>query len=188
MSFSANLGSDQLLIPSVVWTAPSQWYAVHTRSNFEKRVTADLEEKGVENYLPAQIAQHQWKDRRKTITSPLFPGYVFCRIEDTPQARLPVLRTPGVVRILGSGGNISPVPDVQIDAIRRVLQSDLPCFPHTYLRHGSAVRVKSGPLRGIAGVLVQTKSKTRLVLSVELLCQSVAAEVDAADVEALSFT
>lgn len=161
------------------------WYALYTRSNFEKRVAVELAAKRVENYLPLVEQVHQWKDRRKRVEVPVFPGYVFVRLEDSHTARLEVLRTAGCVRILGQGDRIEPVPEPEIESIRRLLKARVPCFAHPFLKEGAWVRVKSGPLREIEGLLVRVKSKTRLVLSVALLSQSVATEIDVADVEVL---
>ena len=163
----------------------SRWYALYTRSNFEKRVSCELVAKQVENYLPVVEQFHQWKDRRKRVEVPVFPGYVFVRLRDTHTTRLEVLRTAGSVRILGQGDRIEPVPEAEIASIRRLLKARVPCFAHPFLKEGAWVRVKSGPLRDVEGLLVRMKSKTRLVLSVALLSQSVATEIDVADVEVL---
>ena len=165
--------------------AESCWYALYTRSNFEKRVSGELTAKRVENYLPLVEQVHQWKDRKKRIEVPVFPGYVFVRFRDSPPARLKVLRTAGSARILGQGERIEPIPESEIQAIRRLLKSRLPCLSQPFLREGAWVRVKRGPLRDVEGLLVRVKSKTRLVLSVALLSQSVATEIDVADVEVL---
>ena len=172
------------------WVVPAVpplplWYAVYTRSNFEKRVATELAAKNVEHYLPVVPQLHQWKDRRKMIDVPVFPGYVFARFPDSLQARLRVLRTAGAVRILGQGERIEPVPDAEIESIRRLLKANVPCFAHPFLREGAWVRVKRGPLRGLEGLLVRVKSRSRLVLSVTLLSQSVATEMDTSDVEVL---
>ena len=159
------------------------WYALHTKSNFERRVSAELASKGIYSYLPAYEEIHQWKDRKKQVLVPLFPGYVFGRFEWDAEIRVSVLRTPGVVRILGQGADPEPVPEVEVDAIRLLLDSRVPCFAHPFLREGRRVRVKRGVLKGAVGILERFKSSTRLVMSVDLLCRSVAAEVDAADVE-----
>ena len=161
------------------------WYAVYTRSNFEKRVAAELTALRVENYLPVVEQVHQWKDRKKVVEVPVFPGYVFSRFADSQAARLRVLRAGGAVRILGSSEWIEPIPEGEIESIRRLLQARVPCFVHPFLREGAWVRVKRGPLRDLEGLLVRVKSATRLVLSIALLSQSVATEIDAADVEAL---
>jgi transcription antitermination factor NusG len=161
------------------------WYAVHTRSKCEQPVAADLTGKGVENYLPAIREIHRWKDRKKEISVPLFPGYVFTRIPDTPASRLQVLRTNGTVRILGHGAEIEPVADREIEALKQLLQAQVPCLAHPFLREGAWVRVKRGALEGLEGLLARVKSGSRLVLSVEMLSQSVATEIDAHDVEVI---
>lgn len=176
--------------PQLVASMPAErlgsWYAVHTRSNFEKRVAAELQEKQFETFLPLWEQQRQWKDRKHLTSFVLFPGYVFCRLPEQGEARLRVLNTPGVSRILGyTAGAQTPVAEAEIVAIRRLLDSRLPFAPYPYLQTGTRVRMKSGPLQGVEGVLVRTKPAMRLVLSVELLSQSVSAEVDQADVEVL---
>jgi transcription termination/antitermination protein NusG len=162
-----------------------QWYAVHTRSKCEQSVAGELTAKGVECYLPTMRNIHRWKDRKKEISVPLFSGYVFTRIADDAASRLQVLRTNGAVRILGHGSEIEPVPDFEIESLKRLLESRAACFPHPFLREGSWVRVKYGPLEGVEGLLTRIKNSSRLVLSVQMLAQSVAAEIDAADVEVI---
>ena len=161
------------------------WYAVYTRSNFEKRVAAELAARHVEHYLPVFQQVHQWKDRKKLVDVAVFPGYVFARFCDSARTRLEVLRTIGTVRILGQGDRIEPIPDLEIDGIRRLLKANVPCFAHPFLRQGAWVRVKRGPLKEVEGLLVRVKSQTRLVLSVTLLSQSVATEIDISDVEVI---
>lgn len=165
-----------------ILTPPPSWYAVHTRSNFEVRVADQFSAKGIENYLPAYEEMHQWQDRKRKVLVPLFPGYVFVRIADHTQTRLPLLQTPGVVRIVGQGGNHEPLSDHEVEAIRSVLQSNTRCFAHPFLREGAWVRVKRGPLKGVEGYLVRLKGQSRLVISVNILSQSVATEVDCSDV------
>jgi transcription antitermination factor NusG len=165
-----------------ILTPPSQWYAVHTRSNFEVRVADQLSAKNIENYLPAYEEMHQWQDRKRKVLVPLFPGYVFVRVGHT-QARLPLLQTSGVVRIVGQGGKAEPVSDHEVEAIRNVLKSNTRCFAHPFLREGAWVRVKRGPLKGVEGFLVRLKKQSRLVISVNVLSKSVATEVDSSDVE-----
>ena len=162
-----------------------RWYAVHTRSKCEQSVSSELTAKGVECYLPATRNIHRWKDRKKEISTPLFPGYVFTRIVDDSASRLQVLRTSGTARILGLGTEIEPVPDFEIESIKRLLDSQATCLGHPFLREGSWVRVKYGPLEGLEGLLTRIKNSSRLVLSVEMLAQSVATEIDAADVEVI---
>ena len=159
------------------------WYALHTRSNFEQRVAGELASKGFENYFPAYDETHQWKDRKKKVAVPLFPGYVFVRFADSPELRLPVLHTPGVVRILGNGGVIEAVPAEEIEAVQGLLRANVPYHAHPFLREGVRVRVKRGALQDLEGTLVRFKNRARLVISVALIAQSVAAEVDIRDVE-----
>lgn len=161
------------------------WYAVHVRSNFEKRVAGELAAKGVESYLPAVTEIHNWKDRKKQIETPLFPGYVFTRFSDTGASRLTVLRTAGAVRILGNQDSIEAVPDTEIESIQRLLQSNAALLTHPLLQEGSMVRIRRGPLKDVEGLLVRVKSQARLVLSVKLLSRSVSTEVDVRDVEAV---
>ena len=163
--------------------SPLCWYAVHTRSNFEKRVADTLSEKGVPVYLPAIREIHRWKDRNKTVDRPLFPGYLFIRMVDADAGRLQVLRTSGTVRILGQGDALEPVPDLEVESVRRLLASDVRFALHPFLREGTCVRVIRGALQGVEGQLMRFKTGTRLVVSIQLLRQSIAAEVDARDVE-----
>jgi transcription antitermination factor NusG len=164
-------------------TGAECWYAIHSRSNFERRIAGELAAKGIETYLPSYEEVHQWKDRKKKVDIPLFSGYVFARFSDSPRRRLTVLQTSGVVRILGRGDAIEPVPDYEVEAVRLLLNSKISYFPHPFLQEGVEVRVKYGALAGLTGILIRLKSQARLVISVNLLSQSVAAEVDAQSVE-----
>lgn len=161
----------------------SRWYAVRTRSNFEVRVNTRLLEKGIECWLPVFREVHQWKDRKKLVEKPVFPGYLFTRFADSSESRLAVLRTEGAVRILGQREEIEPVPNAEIEALQRLLTSNPRCLAHPLLREGAWVRVKRGALKNLEGRLVRVKNQTRLVLSMTLLSQSVSTEVDASDVE-----
>jgi transcription termination/antitermination protein NusG len=162
------------------------WYAIHSRSNFERRIAVELEGKGVASYVPSYQELRAWKDRKRKIDVPLFPGYVFARFQDGPAARLSVLKTPGVVRILGQGIGIEPVPDSEIDALRLVLEARVPCGAHPLLKAGDSIRVVRGPLKGLNGTLERGKGRCRVVIGIPLLNQSVAAEVNASDVEPAS--
>jgi len=160
-----------------------RWYALHTRSNFEARVAADLSASGWETYLPAIEEVHQWKDRKKKVWVPIFRGYVFARMDDTPATRLGVLRVNGVVRILGNGDGIEPVPDRQIETVRELLKSKMPCSAHPFLTEGDWVRIKRGALEGLEGFLIRVKNGSRLVISIPVLLQAVSVEIDARDAE-----
>lgn len=161
----------------------AHWYAVHTRSNFENRVSSELAAKGVECYWPAVEEVHRWSDRRKTVRVPLFPGYVFARFADCPANRLRVLGSTGAVRILGCGTAIEPVPEHEIQSVRMLLDRHVALSGHPYLKQGDQVHIARGPLEGVKGVLLRTRSANRLIVSVHLLSQSVATEVNTADIE-----
>ena len=160
-----------------------QWYAVQTRSNFENRIAHDLRGKGIEAYLPALTEERQWKDRKKTVEMPLFRGYLFVRLTDSLEARWKVLTSSGVVRIVGRGREAEPVPDPEIESIQRLIQTGAPLAPHVYLREGLKVRVRSGALAGVEGMFLRTRTAARLVISIELLSQSLVTEIDADNVE-----
>jgi transcription antitermination factor NusG len=162
-----------------------QWYAVRTRSKCENKVSSMLTEKGVENYLPAFPEVHQWKDRKKVVHLPVFPGYLFTRMQDSRESRLTVLRTEGVVSILGQATMIEPIPEYEIHAVRQLLDSRICFCAHPLLREGAWVRVKRGALKGVEGLLMRVKNEARLVISITLLSQSVSAEIEVSDVQLL---
>ena len=161
-----------------------EWSAVYTRHQHEKAVAASLARNRFDVFLPFYNVVRQWKDRTKHLSLPLFPGYVFFR--GGFERRVHILSTPGVHSIVTIGGKPAPIPAIEIDAIRRAVESQLEVEPHPFLRDGDRVRIKSGPLAGIEGILVRRKSAYRLVLSAELLERSIAVEVDAFSVDPLS--
>jgi len=154
------------------------WYAVRVRSNFESRVSAVLNHKGVEQFLPTYRSRRIWSDRVKTMDLPLFPGYVFCRIP--LEERNQVLITDGVVGLVGAGRQPIPVSELEIEAIRTIVQSQTPAEPWPFLKIGEKVRINHGALSGVEGILIRVKNSWRLVVSVTLLERSVAVEIDAA--------
>ena len=158
------------------------WYAVWTRSRHEQVVREQLERKGLEAFLPTITRWSRWKDRKKQVDWPLFPGYCFVRFNAAE--RLPVLKCTGVVNIISFDGEIAPIPEVEIESIRRLLQSDLQFDPCPLIREGMMVEVTHGPLKGVVGRLVRKGAHARLVLSVDLIGQAVSVEVDASDVKA----
>jgi transcription antitermination factor NusG len=158
-----------------------RWYAAYTCANHEKRVAKQLEERAVEHFLPLYGSVRCWKDRKVKLELPLFPGYVFVRL--ALRDRLRVLQTPGVARLVGFGGLPTALPDQEIEAMRDGLKRQLLLEPHPYLTIGRRVRLKSGPLVGLEGILVRRKGLLRLVLSLDLIQRSAAVEVDASDVE-----
>jgi transcription antitermination factor NusG len=156
-----------------------KWYAAYTSANHEKRVAGELGRRSMQCYLPLHGSVRRWKDRRVRLELPLFPGYVFVRV--ALRERLQVLQVPGVARLVGFDGRPAAVPNEDIEAIRTCLAGDHPLLPHRYLQRGQTVRVLSGPLAGLTGVVVRQKRRTRLVISFDLLMRSVAVELAPSD-------
>jgi transcription antitermination factor NusG len=167
-----------------ITSTDSVWYAVHTRHQHERLVARTLASKGFEIFLPLYTEARQWRDRVKKVEVPLFTCYVFLRGD--LDRRLPILTTPGVHGMLSVAGKLAEIPEVEIEAVRSVIENEINVEPHPFLKCGDLVRVKSGALRGVEGFLVRKKGQARLVLSVSLLERSVAAEVDAGTVERIA--
>jgi transcription antitermination factor NusG len=162
----------------------AQWYVVYTKHQHEKSVAAALEKKDFEVLLPLYRSAHRWKDRMQTIHLPVFPCYVFIRM-NLLDRKLAVLQTPGIFWFVGNAGNAAVVPDAEIDAIRKVTDSKALFEPHPFLKSGDRVRIVEGPMAGVEGILTRVKNRYRVVLSVELLQQSLAVEVDVPSLERL---
>ena len=157
------------------------WYAVYTVVRHEKTVNSSLLEKSIDTFLPLREVASRWKDRRKSVRFPLFPGYLFVNIH--PQERYTVLNTRGVVKILGAGGNPIPVPVEQVDAVKRILESRLEYEPYYYFVPGKEALVVKGPFQGLRGRILERRSGYRLILSVDIIQRAVAVEVDVRDLE-----
>lgn len=158
-----------------------RWYAAQTRSRHEKSVATQLNERGVEHFLPLYEAVSRWKDRRVRLQLPLFPGYIFVRLP--LRERLRALEIPSIVRLVGFGGLPIPMPDEEMEAMRNGLTSALQAEPHPYLTAGRRARLKSGPLAGLEGILLRKKGGFRFVLSVELIQRAVITDVNIDDIE-----
>lgn len=158
------------------------WYAVWTRSRHEQSVREQLERKGIEAFLPTVTRWSRWKDRKKKIDWPLFPGYCFARFD--PDDRLPVLKCSGVVSIVSFDGELAPIPDREVENIRQLVEDTLAYDPCPHIREGMLAEVINGPLKGVVGRLVRKGSHARLILAVDLIGQAVSVDVDAADVRA----
>ena len=170
-----------MTVPAESQVEPLPWFAVWTRSRHEQVVRDQLRQKNIDVFLPTIAKWSRWKDRKKKIDWPLFPGYCFARFD--PQNRLAILKCTGVVSIVSVEGEPAAIPEHQIDGIRRLIDSDLAFDPCPMLREGMMVEVVHGPLRNVIGRLVRKNDKARLVLSVDLIGQGVSVEVDAADVK-----
>jgi transcription termination/antitermination protein NusG len=160
----------------------SGWYALYTRSRFEKKMLRELTDRSVEVFLPMREVISRWKDRKKRIWIPLFPGYIFVNHIDTPENRFRILNIPGAVRFIGREGRAEPIPEEQIQYVRRFLESSIAIDPYPYMQVGTRVEVIAGPLKGIHGILVEKRGRFRFVLQVDLIRQAVSVEIDASDV------
>lgn len=160
------------------------WYAVYTKPRHEKVVAEYLWLKQLECFLPLREVLSKWKDRRKLVQFPVFPGYLFVHCDITKR-RLDILKVPSIVRIVGFNGVPEPIPERQVQAVKHLVFHKMQLDPYPYLNAGDRVRIVRGPLRGLEGILVEKKSRFKFVLSVDLIQQSVACEIDAADVQPL---
>jgi transcription antitermination factor NusG len=154
------------------------WFALQVRSRYENLVATQLTGKGYEWFLPIYKCRRRWSDRFKEIERPLFPGYVFCRLDLLN--RLPILTIPGVALIVGIAKTPVPIDEAEIAAIQAVVKSEIPSQPWPFLKIGQRVRIEYGPLCGLEGILLDFKGQHRLVLSVTLLQRSVAVQVEGA--------
>lgn len=170
-------GTASTQTPAIDPSPPSfPWYAIRTRSNHENTAATALEAKGYEVYLPTLRTRRRWSDRVVESDKPLFPGYVFSRFDRLQ--RLPVMTTPGVVSIIAFGSEPIPVPEREIHAIQTIARSGLPTEACSHLAEGQVIRIAYGSLQGLSGILMKSKSKWRLVVSVTLLHRSIAVEID----------
>lgn len=157
------------------------WWVLYTRHQHEKTVASILSKKGFEVFLPVYDSVRRWKDRNKMLSLPLFPCYVFVR--GGLDRRLQVVTTPGVHTILYHGEQVAIIPDHEIHAIQMAIEGPYRVEPHPFLKCGERVRVTRGSLQDVEGILIRKKNLYRLVVSVEMMAQSVAVEIDATDVE-----
>ena len=162
----------------------SWWHALYTRHQHENAVAQALSARGFEVFLPQYRTVHRWKDRDKELLLPLFPNYVF--LHGGLDRMLTLVTAPGVHSLVSWGGRAANIPWEEIEAVRRLVESSYQVEPHPFLKCGDRVRVTSGPLEGIEGILVRRSRGYRLVLSVEMLSQSASVEVDTSRVERVS--
>lgn len=160
------------------------WYAVHVRTQYERKVADALTGKGYECLLPSYRERRNWSDRTKVIELPLFPGYVFSRFD--VEVRLPILTIPGVIAVAGVGRVPKPLDEHEIEQVRRVTQIGYPAQPWPYLKMGQKVRIIAGPLTGVEGLLVNWRGQTRVVLSLTDLQKSMSVIVESDAVRPLA--
>lgn len=160
------------------------WYAVHVKSRHEFKVFDRLTKSGIEAFLPSVERVSKWKDRKKLVMFPLFAGYLFVRASKSHRVMLSVLKTPGIVRFIGTPqGEPESVPEEQITSLMKLVESREFLDPYPYLKEGHRVRIKRGALRGVEGILVQKAGQHMLVLSVDILQQGVSLKIESSDVE-----
>ena len=160
-----------------------QWYALHTRARHERKVARQLEQKGISVFVPTVREMHHWSDRRKVVEAPLFLCYVFVNVPSWQNVHGQVLRTPGLLRWVGVKGEPTVIPDSQIDAVRSTLATDLSVSSYPFLKLGQRVRVRGGCLDGIEGILVGKDKNSRLILSIDLIQQSLSVALQGYDFE-----
>src|SRR5271168_2837855 len=160
------------------------WFALQVRTRNEAGVAEQLGGQGYERFLPLCKVRKRWSDRIKEVDAPLFPGYLFCRFD--PQDRLPILKTPGVMQIVGFKNGPVAVDESEIQALQTIVAAGAPHQPWPFLTAGDRVRIESGPLLGLEGILTEVRRSHRLVLSVTLLQRSLAVEIDSALVTAIT--
>jgi transcription antitermination factor NusG len=176
-------GAEILATDGVEAFVQPWWYAAYTRAKHERRVADQLAERGVEHFLPQYESVRKWKDRKVRLQMPLFPGYVFVHL--ALRERLRVLQVPGVARLVGFDGHPVAVPEEELTRIREFLERGLRAEPHPYLKAGRHVRVRSGPLEGMEGIVLRRKNGCRLVISLELIQRAMAVDMDGMDLEAV---
>ncbi len=168
-----------------LWEFPAEykephWYAVYTNSCHEKRVEQQMYQRGIECFLPLYKSVRRWKDRRKELELPLFPGYVFVYLK--LKERIAILQLPGVIDFVSCGARPAALHEYEIEALRKGLHYAC-AQPHSGLLVGRRVRVHSGPLAGLEGILIRKKDKLRVVISIDLINRSIAVEVDEDTIE-----
>ncbi len=170
-----------MLDPSSGFWDEKRWYALYTRSRHEKLVDGELQKKGIETFLPVRKVFRHWSDRVKEIEIPIFAGYLFVRIP--LKYKLEVLKTRGSVHFVTFNTFPLAIPEKELDAVRRFITEEISIDPYPYLGAGDRVYVRSGPLKGIEGFIVRKDKHTRLVISLDLLLQSISVQIDEALVE-----
>lgn len=158
-------------------TPLQQWFAIRVKSGAEKLVASAGHNKGFEEFLPLYKSRRRWSDRVKWLDVPLFPGYVFFRLN--PERRLPLLTIPGVMHFVGIANAPMPIDEAEMLALQAAVQSGLSAEPCPFLEVGERVRLEDGPLAGVEGILTEIRNQHRLVVSITLLRRSIAVEIDA---------
>jgi transcription antitermination factor NusG len=161
------------------------WYAIQTRCRFEQKAATQLQNKGIETFLPLVKEIHRWSDRRQIVQVPLFAGYGFVRVSDSPAHLLRVLQTVGVNGFVMMNGSPVPIPEQELEDVRRLLANEISCRAYPFLKIGQKVRIRGGCLDGLEGVLTSENKDHSLVVSIEAIQRSLAIRIEGYDVEAI---
>lgn len=160
-----------------------QWFAIQTRSRHEKKVADELQGRGVEVFLPLIKKTRKWSDRTKRIDFPLFSGYAFVHIVPESKTRVKVLSASGVVRFVGPTAMGTPIPPSEIENLRTALVNEIALRPLPFVKIGQRVRIRSGALSGMEGILIGTRGQRQLVVSISTIQRSVSLAIEGYDVE-----
>jgi len=182
---STNCLTIEQYLPAAAARIPVElnWYAIRTRSRHEKVVERQLHVQGIDVFCPVISQIHRWSDRRKLVECPLFAGYAFVRIVPSPEERVRVLRTLGVVQFVGGHGQGMAIPTEQMEAVRALVSSNVPFTKHAFLKVGHRVRVRGGSLDGVEGILAAQNGSGNLVISVDLIQRSLSIQIEGYEVE-----
>ena len=172
-------------LPWIATEENEHWYALQTRVHRERVVEQRLQERGLPTFLPTVTEVRRWSDRKKKIEFPLFASYLFVKLPLPKVDRLRVLCVEGVFQFVGTRGEATPIPDEQIEAVRALVSGELKWSSHPFLKIGQRVRIRSGALAGIEGILLSRSGESTLVISVDAIQRSMAVRIDGYDVEAL---
>jgi len=162
----------------------NNWYALYVKSRHEFVTRGELLKKGIETFLPVAKKLSQWKDRKKLVEFPLFPGYLFVHIPSRPEAFLTILKTRGAIHILSlEPGSPTPVASEEISSLKLVVESGKEFDVYTHLKEGDRVRIKRGPLAGAEGTLKVKNDQYMFLVNIELLGRSIGVTIYADDIE-----
>ncbi|MGH9500657.1 MAG: UpxY family transcription antiterminator [Terriglobales bacterium] len=175
--------ADKSSVDSPAASDETRWYAIRTRSRHEKMVVKQLDGLGVENFLPLVLSMRRWSDRAVKVEMPLFPGYAFVRLVYSPNERVRVLRTHGVVDFVGTQGRGTPIPDKQVEDVRLLLSNKIPFKSSASLKVGQKVRVRGGAIDGVEGILTARRGQRSLVIFIEPIQRSLSIDLEGYDVE-----
>jgi transcription antitermination factor NusG len=181
--FSLQNAQLPLSVATLRAASVSHWYAIHTRAKHEKRVAAELRDKGIETFVPVSREVHRWSDRSRVLDIPMFPCYAFVSAVITPTVQVTVLEHPSVLRWIGFQGRPSPIPREEIASIQAVVRSGVQVGAHAFVAVGDRVRIRGGSLDGVEGVLIGNEDERKLIVSVEMVGQSVAVSLKNYEVE-----